>query len=104
MLVGEQLGQLATFDPVPFPVISLYLNTAADQHGPPHFRQFVRPVRLECVQRRLQEKNNGKNKPKAQQASEPADVSEDWQTVRRSKKPKYPLRYSSDACDQSGRR
>jgi peptide chain release factor subunit 1 len=41
MLLSEHLDQLAAFGPVPFPVISLYLNTAADQHGRPHFGQFV---------------------------------------------------------------
>jgi peptide subunit release factor 1 (eRF1) len=38
----KQLDQLAAFGPVPFPVISLYLNTGADQHGRTQFQQFVR--------------------------------------------------------------
>src|SRR5262249_11012145 len=42
MLLNEQLDKLAAFGSVPFPVISLYLNTAADQHGRSHFAQFVR--------------------------------------------------------------
>jgi len=42
MSLKEQLNQLASFEPGPFPVISLYLNTGAGQHGRSEFEQFVR--------------------------------------------------------------
>ena len=42
MFLKEHLNQLASFKPVPFPVISLYLNTGAGQHGRSEFEQFVR--------------------------------------------------------------
>ena len=42
MLLTEHLNNLAGFEPVSFPVISLYLNTAANQHGRGQFQQFLR--------------------------------------------------------------
>ena len=42
MALSEQLDQLAAFEPTPLPVISLYLNTQADQHGRDNFDSFVR--------------------------------------------------------------
>lgn len=42
MSLRKHLEQLAAFGPVPFPVISLYLNTGADQHGRSQFQQFIR--------------------------------------------------------------
>ena len=37
-----ELETLAAFEPVDLPVVSLYLNLAADQHGRDNFDQFVR--------------------------------------------------------------
>jgi len=42
MALTEQLDRLARFEPVPYPVISLYLNTQPDQHGRDRFHSFVR--------------------------------------------------------------
>jgi peptide chain release factor subunit 1 len=36
------LDRLARFEPTPFPVISLYLNLQADQHGKDNYASFVR--------------------------------------------------------------
>lgn len=38
----EQLDRLAQFDPAPYPVVSLYLNTQADQTGRDRYQGFVR--------------------------------------------------------------
>ncbi len=42
LLFEEQLERLARFEPVPFPVISLYLNTQPDDHGRDSFDSFLR--------------------------------------------------------------
>jgi peptide chain release factor subunit 1 len=42
MNITEQLERLAGFEPAPYPVISLYLNTQPDQRGRDHFDTFVR--------------------------------------------------------------
>ena len=42
MTSNEQLDRLATFEPVPYPVVSLYLNTQPDGRGKDHFHTFVR--------------------------------------------------------------
>ena len=42
MSLNEHLDRLAAFEPAPFPVISLYLNTQPDQHGRDNFDSFVR--------------------------------------------------------------
>jgi peptide chain release factor subunit 1 len=42
MSLNEHLDRMAAFEPSPFPVISLYLNTQADQHGRDNFDSFVR--------------------------------------------------------------
>jgi peptide chain release factor subunit 1 len=38
----EQLDRLAAFQPTEMPVLSLYLNMAADEHGKDHYDQFLR--------------------------------------------------------------
>ena len=38
----DQLGRLAAFEPSPYPVVSLYLNTQPDQRGRDNFQAFVR--------------------------------------------------------------
>ena len=38
----EQLDRLAAFEPVGAPVLSLYLDMRADQHGRDNFASFVR--------------------------------------------------------------
>ena len=38
----DTLDKLAAFDPAPFSVLSLYLNTQANQHGRDTFAPFVR--------------------------------------------------------------
>src|ERR1044071_9848257 len=40
--LSAQLDRLASFEPGPFPVISLYLNLLPDQHGRDHFEPFLR--------------------------------------------------------------
>ncbi len=42
MTLTEQLDRLAAFEPGPYPVISLYLNTQAGQHGRDQHHAFVR--------------------------------------------------------------
>jgi peptide chain release factor subunit 1 len=42
MPVTDQLSRLAAFGPVPYPVVSLYLNTQPGQTGRDQFRTFVR--------------------------------------------------------------
>jgi peptide subunit release factor 1 (eRF1) len=42
MLVKDQLDRLAAFEPAPYPVVSLYLNTQPGQTGRDQFRTFVR--------------------------------------------------------------
>ncbi|MGH9373951.1 MAG: Vms1/Ankzf1 family peptidyl-tRNA hydrolase, partial [Vicinamibacterales bacterium] len=42
MPVKDQLDRLATFEPAPYPVVSLYLNTQPGQTGRDQFRTFVR--------------------------------------------------------------
>lgn len=41
-LLDEQLDRLAAFEPTHLPVISLYLNTQADEHGKDQFETFLR--------------------------------------------------------------
>jgi peptide chain release factor subunit 1 len=42
MAPNNLLNRLVTFEPTPFPVISVYLNTQADQNGRDNFDAFVR--------------------------------------------------------------
>ena len=42
MTLTEQLERLAAFEPSPYPVVSLYLNTQPDQHGRDQYQAFVR--------------------------------------------------------------
>jgi len=42
MAPSNLLNRLVSFEPTPFPVISVYLNTQADQHGRDNFDAFVR--------------------------------------------------------------
>jgi peptide chain release factor subunit 1 len=42
MTLTEQLERLATFEPAPYPVVSLYLNTRPGQHGRDQHQAFVR--------------------------------------------------------------
>jgi peptide chain release factor subunit 1 len=42
MAPNNLLDRLVAFEPTPFPVISVYLNTQADQHGRDNFDVFVR--------------------------------------------------------------
>src|SRR5215813_7530527 len=42
MAPNNLLDRLVTFEPTPFPVISVYLNTQADQNGRDNFDAFVR--------------------------------------------------------------
>jgi peptide chain release factor subunit 1 len=42
MSLSEQLQRLAAFEPAPYPVVSLYLNTQAGQHGRDQHQAFVR--------------------------------------------------------------
>ena len=40
--INDQLARLAAFEPAPYPVISLYLNTQSDGRGRDRFQTFVR--------------------------------------------------------------
>lgn len=42
MSLSEQLDRLAGMEPVPYPVVSLYLNTQPNEHGRDQFQAFVR--------------------------------------------------------------
>jgi peptide chain release factor subunit 1 len=42
MPITEQLDRLARFEPVPYPVVSLYLNTQPNEHGRDQYQAFVR--------------------------------------------------------------
>src|SRR5215207_9184029 len=42
MTLNEQIDRLAAFEPSPYPVISLYLNTQPDGRGRDNFGAFVR--------------------------------------------------------------
>jgi peptide chain release factor subunit 1 len=42
MALTEQLERLAAFEPAPYPVVSLYLNTQAGQHGRDQHQAFIR--------------------------------------------------------------
>jgi peptide subunit release factor 1 (eRF1) len=42
MTVKDQLDRLAAFEPAPYPVVSLYLNTQSGQTGRDQFQTFVR--------------------------------------------------------------
>jgi peptide chain release factor subunit 1 len=44
MLLTETIDRLAAFEPVPFPVLSLYLDARADGTGRDNFDQFLRKV------------------------------------------------------------
>jgi peptide chain release factor subunit 1 len=57
----EHLDKLAAFEPTPFPVISLYLNTGAGQTGKSQFEQFVRkefPLRAKTYPPRSPERES----------------------------------------------
>ena len=45
--LDQHIQELAAFEPTPFPVISLYLDLSADQHGRDHHGAFVREVLAE---------------------------------------------------------
>src|SRR5947208_843552 len=47
--LSAQLDRLATLDPGPFPVVSLYLNMQPDQNGRDHFEPFLRKELAERV-------------------------------------------------------
>jgi len=40
----EQLDRLAAFEPTPWPVLSLYLDLRADQHGRGQYAPFLRKI------------------------------------------------------------
>ena len=40
--INDQMTRLAAFEPSPYPVISLYLNTKPNQHGRDNFQTFIR--------------------------------------------------------------
>lgn len=42
MSITEQLDRMARFEPVPYPVVSLYLNTQPNEHGRDQYQTFVR--------------------------------------------------------------
>src|SRR5438128_2305941 len=42
MTLQERLDRLAEFEPVPYPVVSLYLNAQPDEHGRDHYQLFAR--------------------------------------------------------------
>src|SRR5574339_722848 len=42
MSLTEQLDRLAGFEPAPYPVVSLYLDTRPNQHGRDQYQAFTR--------------------------------------------------------------
>src|SRR5918993_3209203 len=42
MPLTDQLDRLAKFEPVPYPVVSLYLNTQSNEQGRDQFQSFIR--------------------------------------------------------------
>ena len=42
MSLTEQLERLAAFEPAPYPVVSLYLDTRPNQHGRDQHQAFTR--------------------------------------------------------------
>src|SRR4051794_19959711 len=42
MSLTEQLDRLAAFEPAPYPVVSLYLNTQPNQHGRDNYQVFTK--------------------------------------------------------------
>jgi peptide chain release factor subunit 1 len=50
MSLKETLNQLAAFAPTGLPVVSLYLNTQADQNGRANFDSFLRKELKRCVE------------------------------------------------------
>lgn len=42
MQIAEQLDTLARFEPVPYPVVSLYLNTQPNERGRDQYQSFIR--------------------------------------------------------------
>jgi peptide subunit release factor 1 (eRF1) len=66
MEVNELLDKLAAFQPTGFPVISLYLNAQADQHGQESYGPFVR--------KELGERANGFDPGSAERESFDQDV------------------------------
>src|SRR5919198_2232234 len=42
MVLTEQLDRLAAFEPAPYPVVSLYLNTQPNQHGRDNYQVFTK--------------------------------------------------------------
>ena len=42
MALTEQLDRLAAFEPAPYPVVSLYLNTQPNQHGRDNYQVFTK--------------------------------------------------------------
>jgi peptide chain release factor subunit 1 len=50
MLLTESLDRLAAFEPVPFPVLSLYLNMQADDRGRDRYEPFLRQALRERLQ------------------------------------------------------
>ncbi|MGH9768595.1 MAG: Vms1/Ankzf1 family peptidyl-tRNA hydrolase, partial [Blastocatellia bacterium] len=49
MAPNNLLDRLVAFEPTPFPVVSLYLNTQSDQHGRDNFEAFVRREFSACA-------------------------------------------------------
>src|SRR5262245_61761750 len=49
MLTNKLLDRLVSFEPTPFPVVSLYLNTQPDQNGRDNFDAFVRHEFSACA-------------------------------------------------------
>ena len=51
MTLTDQLSRLAAFEPSPYPVVSLYLNTQPNERGRDNFQAFVRKE-LKALRRR----------------------------------------------------
>ncbi|MGE0127395.1 MAG: Vms1/Ankzf1 family peptidyl-tRNA hydrolase [Blastocatellales bacterium] len=49
MATNNLIDRLVAFEPTPFPVVSLYLNTQSDQHGRDNFDVFVRREFSACA-------------------------------------------------------
>ena len=65
MSLSEQLDRLAAFEPAPYPVISLYLNTQPDQHGRDQYQAFVRKEFKASAQPHLPARIAGTREPRS---------------------------------------
>src|SRR5882672_3729649 len=70
--LATQLDRLAYFEACPFPVISLYLNLQADEHGKDRFEPFLRKELADRI------RTYAANTPERQSLEQDADKIANW--------------------------